>query len=90
MVQTPFLIGFLNRKLGLTWRSFGASWHVVGLATVIMGLAFAAIHAITTTAGWPVWAVATLSAAGSSALFILLTRRDLRDLVDQVRRAVRR
>ncbi len=90
VVQTPFLIGFLNRKLGLTWRSFGASWHVVGLATVIMGLAFAAIHAITTTAGWPVWAVATLSAAGSSALFILLTRRDLRDLVDQVRRAVRR
>jgi O-antigen/teichoic acid export membrane protein len=90
VVQAPFLIGFLNRKLGLTWRGFWSGWREVGLATVVMGLAFAAIHVITTRAGLPVWGVAALSALVSSALFVLLTRRELRDLVDQVRRAVRR
>lgn len=90
VVQAPFLIGFLNRKLGLTWRSFWDGWRTVGLATLVMGLAFAVIHVITTGAGLPVWAVAVLSTVVSSALFVLITRRDLADLVGQVRRAVRR
>ncbi len=90
VVQAPFLIGFLNRKLGLGWRGFWAGWREVGLATVVMGLAFAVIHVITTKAGWPVWGVAAVSAVVSSGLFLLLTRRDVRDLVSQVRGAVRR
>jgi len=88
VVQAPFFIGYLYRKINLTWlESWRSMRSLVGISA-LMALVLVASRLVAEAASWPAWVLVVVCTIVPSATFVLLARRQLAETYILVRRAL--
>lgn len=90
VVQMPFYIGYLYRKINLSWMDSLRSLRRLIIATVVMGAGLVLTRLGTEAAGCSAWLIVAASGAVSSTVFVLLTWSPINQFVRQARALVGR
>lgn len=89
LIQTPFYIGYLFRKINIGLRDMLGTFRSLLGATILMFTVLTLIRAVGDMVGCFQWFTVVCSATISSGLFLLVLRHQFVDVIQQVRRAVK-